>query len=287
MKRICPKCKSVLGNYDHYFCSRCGSPLPPDLILKETRQEKKFFEHQDNGKSTFSFLVRINYKLIFTILGPIFFLGFVYFLYTKNLLFVSDLEQESPVIVEKSPIEIPGTVPSVDLLFSDYIPYQSSVYLQISSEDYKNDFFDYINEEFKTYYNSNKDLINEEIAFFGIKAGDEIVWNIVIETKGDPVSSGSLESFVDGNYSVLSMYEEIIKECKDSYNEISKNLSKSSKYVLAKSSIPDESENYVVVLNSDFRNTIDNILEKETVPEFYKNLLEDVKETQLDYAFIL
>jgi hypothetical protein len=47
MIRTCPACQQDLGNYDNYFCSSCGTVLPPELIRPNDRKRRIVKEETD------------------------------------------------------------------------------------------------------------------------------------------------------------------------------------------------------------------------------------------------
>ena len=52
-KRICPKCNSVLGSFDHYFCSACGNSLEGDVVQPVAFTRTTYFTVPSNSRTEF------------------------------------------------------------------------------------------------------------------------------------------------------------------------------------------------------------------------------------------
>jgi hypothetical protein len=76
---ICPKCKSILTDYDHFFCSVCGTKLPKELIRDNIKVRVKTYKLSSATKSASADFLRV-FKSIKTyyIVALLIFIGFVF-----------------------------------------------------------------------------------------------------------------------------------------------------------------------------------------------------------------
>lgn len=86
MNRICPKCKENLAEYDHYFCSSCGSSLPKELFLKPDSIRIKSYDVESTSKKIlFSFKNLKNNKSIYVAALILFILVVLFGIYTTGI----------------------------------------------------------------------------------------------------------------------------------------------------------------------------------------------------------
>ncbi len=80
-RRSCPKCKEVLGEYDYFFCSACGTKLPKELVREphSIKVRTYLMYHEEDKFSLKSLISVFANKTLLSILGLLTFIGIVLF----------------------------------------------------------------------------------------------------------------------------------------------------------------------------------------------------------------
>uniref|UniRef100_A0A7C4TPT6 TFIIB-type zinc ribbon-containing protein n=1 Tax=candidate division WWE3 bacterium TaxID=2053526 RepID=A0A7C4TPT6_UNCKA len=143
--RICPNCKSILNDYDHFFCSVCATKLPKELILPVPPVKIKNYKLSSATKSSIPDALGI-FKSIRTyyIFVLVIFIGFVGLGISKTGVYEfaryefnkKSANVDLPVITEKKSrtIKMPEVVMKrgefKTVKFSEILPFETLIYFE-------------------------------------------------------------------------------------------------------------------------------------------------------------
>ena len=328
MKRICPFCKSELTASSHHFCEYCGSELPEELYLKpkEAVSNKTTFpdnegvkiskkpSKKDTAISKVSHGISIRSVVGGVLLGMSISTMIFLFIQTDLLkVFSGKLNIKKPTIisVEKPVTKTDTTEPvnstenqnkennqnlSLDLqsgVFGQndvysYIPYDFSLYVEISDPKTFDPYFSFLGGEFFTLAESLKGKIESSYSAFYMKKGLYSGWVLIAFPTDTSIEfSGNKDITTDkeGDALIISYEPELIDQVKLAKSEIEKNMSIHPSFVSIKNILPKEGQVFLlkkpgdgdIVLNETMRNTLS---------EEFKSILTSFKESGDSYLVI-
>lgn len=230
--RTCPTCNIYLGDFDNYFCSNCGSPLPEDLTKlpgtikireyhslqplysltnKKTTKQKKSTEKvkEDETNSITaktkkvhkrSFNEKMTYVLILVVMGLIGTFGAFYF-YIKNKPVEQPLVSTQPQINYKKSINL--GLNSNSMSFSnisaiDYAPADSVFYAEVADFNYFHENLlsaELLNMPVSDYLKLKGLLKQEGFSIFAFKLNGKTYWTAVFVPSDIKELQAALENF--------------------------------------------------------------------------------------------
>jgi len=328
MKRICPFCKSELTASSHHFCEYCGSELPEELYLKSKGavSEKAVFPNNEGVKisekplkkdTTFNKVshgISIRSVVGGVLLGMSISTMIFLFIQTDFLkVFSSKINLKKPMIVsvEKPTTKTDTTEPAnstetknkennknlgLDLqsgVFGQnnvysYIPYDFSLYVEISDPKTFDPYFSFLGGEFFTLAESLKGKINSPYSAFYMKKGLSSGWVLIAfpaDTSLEFLGNKDITTDKEGDALLISYEPVLIDQVKLAKSEVEKNMSIHPSFVSIKNILPKEGQVFLlkkqgdgdIVLNETIRNTLS---------EEFKSILSSFKESGDSYLVI-
>lgn len=328
MKRICPFCKSELTASSYHFCEYCGSELPEELYPKpkEVVLDKVNFTRsegvkvsdkslkKDTGLNNISRGISVRSVVGGVLLGMS--ISTIIFLFTQtgsSKLFSKKLTIKKPKIVNveqpvhKSDNAEPETFPedknnestqSLSLGLQsgsfgqnnvyNYIPYDFSLYVEISDPKTFDPYFSFLGGEFFTLAESLKDKINSPYSAFYMKKGLSSGWVVIaFPTDNSLEFPGNKDITVakEEGALLISYEPELIDQVKLAKSEIEKNMSIHPSFVSIKNILPKEGQVFLLKKQEDGDIVIDETI-RETLSEEFKSILTSFKESGDSYLVI-
>ena len=322
--RICPKCNSILGSFDNFFCSSCGSPLeggnvkePSDFIRvvtvdgekKKNRQEKEFtsaapkVSHtKEIKKATFivGFVILIGLPLIWALTK------------IKTFNFQFNLFKPSPDISSLTQTQIKKVDTSVsnqNILklntqyksgefnlepIANYVPYYIDIYFE--SYDFGSTATQYLEFDKSVFelVDSLKPLIKPHFAAFSKSQVKGYNWTLIFLIQDDKKDLEDLELPKSsvlaiermGEILVVSNDPSIITEVKEAKEKTVRNLTLNPQFVLARSKTPKSGQIFIAALTKGGQDYLYQ-LAQQNLPEDFKKILDGFVKLGQDGAVVL
>ena len=328
MKRICPFCKTELTASSHHFCEYCGSELPEELYLKpeEVVFEKEPFLHNEGVKISEksakkdTSLNKVSGGIsIRSIVGGILLgmsISTMIFLATQTdflKLFSIKKGDKKPLVInlERSDrknvseesassldIEVKENYRNLGLNLQSgvfgqkdiysYIPFDFSLYIEISDPETFDPYFSFLGGEFFTLAESLKGKIHPSYSAFYMKRGLSSGWVLIaFPTDTFLEISGNRDIAVDkeGDAILISYEPELIDQVKLAKSEIEKNMAIHPSFVKIKNVLPKEGQVFLLKKSGDGDIVIDETI-RNTLSEEFKSILNTFKESEDSYLVI-
>lgn len=328
MKRICPFCKSELTASSHHFCEYCGNELPEELYLKpEEPVSGKTPSPYSEGVKISEKPVKKDTTLnkvsrgisIRSVVGGILMgmsISTMIFLilqtdFLKTLSNKANVKTPDTVKVQKSNENSEVTKPdnSSETIVKDnsqslglnlqsgifgqndvysYIPYDFSLYVEISDPETFDPYFSFLGGEFFTLAESLKGKIESSYSAFYMKKGLSSGWVLIAFPSDNSLEfSGYKDITVDieDNVLLISYEPELIDQVKLAKSEIEKNMSVHPSFVSVRNIISKEGQVFLLKKPGDGDIVLDEII-RNTLSEEFKSILTIFRESEDSYMVI-
>ncbi|OGC57487.1 hypothetical protein A3H26_01320 [candidate division WWE3 bacterium RIFCSPLOWO2_12_FULL_36_10] len=282
MSRICPTCNTILGSYDNYFCSNCGSTLPQEIAVSSPNLRARVYAPSYlTGKNKFSFdfihFPSFKKSIAFVFVVCAFLavsFGFIKFYpalmkivsskdHLKKPSLDSDLGKQKALDLD---IQLKSSTFGSDKI-AEYIP--ENVVLYLETDDLKK-----LIEIYAGGSGLNKELINnvapllgDHFAFFVTKDKGEFDWNFIFAPRDAQESNKRLKDInerywnfgiVEGKL-VMTSNKKVIEDVRLAKNKISLNMSLNSSYVKEKQKLLPKGQVLIILFSNDGVNALEKI----------------------------
>ncbi len=322
--RICPNCRSYLGNNDYYFCSSCGTALDSNLAqpLNVVRVTDYRFRPQVHSKYLHELVVRFREKmsekeprriafLVLTAAAVIIYtfllIGFLQkFPNVGSMLLGSSepkLSEEKNGVIPEALIPFPNSL-SISSINSEIVGQFGSdsitTYVPKRAEVYAECFC--LKNASRTLLQSSSynDLIQQfapnlgnHFALFGVK--DEDDWEgagiFTVEDKGEveklleDLEIEDVSVELVGDKLVVATSDDLIDEIKDSGEQLALNITQSSIFAASRAKLPKEGLGIILFLTPESKGVLKVIDEFTTIAEF-KTLVEELSKSSYNELVI-
>jgi len=316
MTRICPACKGTLGTYDNYFCSACGSQLPPELVRVDRFQRRivktqlevtrfsKILEVVSSPKSKkIAFRSAIAFAaIVFLYLGgkSVWFYGQKFWRQENKTIETKaggvfkpgeSAKKISPYALDAKISYLDGEL-GLDNIIS-YIPSDVDLYIEgydISKfGDSLTGFNPNTSLDYKDLFEDIETKIDPHFAFFIKKFADEYSSGFIVIPASGPIqlskTYGNIKIVDLGKALVISEKEELTKEVGDVVKGNTKNLSLNL-YASAKPNVPSRAQFFILPTTRNGKAYLFKLLE-EKLPDDLKLVLNKFLDSKLDYAVVI
>ncbi len=289
--RVCPKCKSILGNNEYYFCASCANPLDANLVRQPVITQITRYIPQSSGKSFFSGMISqqiqkhlgfildnqdLKRSLILIVAGISVLINIV-LIYRSN----SQSVRINRIIMENNVAAVPNTLqfgytwPSK--IFNthsllDFVPKDAELYIEGHSyKDFSNTYLNTTEEA--VYLKLFNLLLDDPFVIYALRNEGNLEWGAVTllkETDGvDKKIIELLEGF-EGSFKHKVIEDKLLMATNDALIEQSEsagqkketNLGLNQKYATAKAVLPREGHLLIMFFNDDIKKDLSNIVEK-------------------------
>ena len=303
--RICPKCKTTLGSYDHFFCSNCGEELKGELInpgnsivqslTLESASEKKLNVEEHLIPVLKNVFHILNLKDVALVIILFLVVGVPSIVWIGNL---NNYVAEVPKNTNKVETIREGSLIKIDSDFKshvfgsdfveEYVPYDVDAYIEVNDFQKFSELFYLFDPGYEEILTTLAPRVDSHFAAFLITTNNEPVWTIILFPFEELRDSDAEIDF--SKYSWLEVDQidkalilttgDTIKSVRNARLKIDKNLSMNPNFVRNKSQIAKNGKVMVITFNDAGKNYFRDI-PKNNLPEDYVKLIETYNKATL------
>ena len=278
-KRICPKCNSVLGSFDHYFCSTCGNSLEGDVVQPVTFTRTTYFTVPSNSRTEFlnkavevvrgKVEVLLSSKNLVMGLSALLLLvlavGVIYYLVNQS----NKEAVPSANPQNKSEFTINLNIPAKSGLFgsdtiAENVPDDVELYIEGFDYDWISSLYledGRFKEEFLGIFSR---LFSDHYALFAVREKGRWTWTAVfiprdmgtITRELEEVSVPGAQFKLIGDRFIVSTEEELFEDVEEARSKTDLNLPLTPEYVSSKAKLEKEGKILIIFFNDESKEVL-------------------------------
>ncbi|MBN1162225.1 TFIIB-type zinc ribbon-containing protein [Patescibacteria group bacterium] len=300
MNRVCPKCESELGSYDHHFCTSCGTELPEELISKDEsfRQVNHLSlstqSNPDEQKNVHGYFNRLRSSLGDRVIVGVAVLLLMLVAFTIYLVVtqatLSAKRSVAPVENKSAKVD---TGLMGDEMIAKYVPYEADVYIETADSQLLGRLFLEFDPGYYTLVQDIEKNTKSHTGLYILGLSSEPSMTIIIFPEKEDFGVDGLK--LDGydwlvareveKSIVISTREDNISNTLYAKSGLAKNLIQHPKFVTyTKQNIP-EGKIIIYTSSSEVKDMLIMLLSKSD-SDTIRSILEDYKQTESNFVIL-